>query len=403
MKRACLGLIGVLLASGCYDSTDLGADGSTPPVRPGTPDTGPTRPPPPPPPPPPPVRRAIDLLAMVDNSNSMTEEQASFALALPEIVAALADGDLDRDGVPDVEPVESLTFGVVTSDMGTGGFTVPTCLRSDLGDDGTLRTQGATEVPGCMATYPSFLEFRPERGRDPADFGQDARCVARVGTGGCGFEQQLEAALKALSPSAPTPGTAPGYEPPVFFRGSLGHGDRENDGFVSDDSVLAVVLLTDEEDCSAIDPDLFNPSSATYGATDLNLRCFAHADRALHPVRRYVDGLLQLRSVPDRLVFVPIAGVPADLAPAPGAPVNWEALVGPPGMRDPRMEERVDPSSPNRLIPSCSSPGRGQAFPPIRILRVARDLESRGAHVRVGSICQDELASVILDGLFSAL
>ncbi|MCZ7685533.1 MAG: hypothetical protein M5U28_44845 [Sandaracinaceae bacterium] len=138
---------------------------------------------------------------MVDNSNSMAEEQASLAAQLPRIVTALATGDIDGDGTPESAPVDDLHLGVVTSDMGVGGFIVPTCARGDFGDDGILRTQGRTDIAGCMATYPSFLEFRPGSGADPADVAADFACVATVGTGGCGFEQQLEAVLKAATPS----------------------------------------------------------------------------------------------------------------------------------------------------------------------------------------------------------
>ena len=346
----------------------------------------------------------VDLLFMVDNSNSMSEEQTSLASELPSMVRILASGDFDQDGDgvedgepddPDFEPVQDLNVGVITSDMGTGGFTVPTCARSDFGDDGILRTTGRTDIMGCMASYPPFLNFTPDGGRTPDQFGTDVGCVATVGTGGCGFEQQLEAILKAASPSAPTSWTADGYAPPMFFRGTSGHADDQNDGFVRDNSVLAIIPVTDEEDCSALDPELFNPSSATYGATDLNLRCFAHADMALHPISRFVDGYLQLRRSAGLLIYAPIVGIPVDLAPGPGESPNYDQLVGPPGTRDERMEERVDPATPNRLVPSCDIPGRGQAFPPVRIVRVAQELQNRGAGVTVQSICQDDFSGAL--------
>ncbi|HEV3485648.1 MAG TPA: hypothetical protein VG106_09590, partial [Vicinamibacterales bacterium] len=53
-----------------------------------------------------------------------------------------------------------------------------------------------------------------------------------AGTGGCGFEQQLEAVLKALSPASPTAWTAAGYVAPTFFAGSTGHALGANAGFV---------------------------------------------------------------------------------------------------------------------------------------------------------------------------
>lgn len=340
----------------------------------------------------------LDLLVMVDNSGSMTEEQWSFSLELPNLLGVLGTGDYDGDGSTtgpdDFEPFD-IHFGVITSDMGTGGFTVPTCARADFGDDGILRTQGRTDIAGCMATYPAFLRFLPGVD-DPDETARDFACVAVAGTGGCGFEQPLEAILKALSPSAPTPEVAPGYTAPVFFRNTFGHGDTNNDGFLRRDSVLAIVMLTDEEDCSARDPELFNLSSAVYGATDLNLRCLAHAEDAVHPISRYVDGFLQLRRFPSRLVFVPIAGVPVDLARLPLTPTLWDVLISEdPAVRDDRMEERVDPAMPSRLIPSCNVPGRGVAFPPVRIVRVAERLQRLGAEVAIGSICQESFAGPI--------
>lgn len=377
--RRWIPIVILALLGGCGAKSPLEVDGVVGPVTHAPRDAGlrdgPVIPP----------TSALDLLFMVDNSNAMIEEQASLAAELPRFVAMVTTGDLDGDGRPDLRPFETVQMGVITPDMGTGGFRVPTCRNPDFGDDGRLRTRGRTDL-GCVEAYPTFLSFGP--GADPLAFATDVACVATVGTDGCGFEQPLEAVLKALSPRAPTSWTAAGYVPPAFFRGTSGHADGANLGFVRDDSVLAIVLLTDEADCSASDPDLFNPVSATYGTTDLNLRCFAHGE-ALHPVARFVDGLLPLRRHPSRLVFVSIAGVPVDLVPAAGEPIDWELLVSDdPARRDDRMGERVDPSTGNRLLPSCAVPGRGIAFPPVRTLQVARELEARGARVSVQSICQ---------------
>ncbi|MEC7525386.1 MAG: hypothetical protein VYE22_36215 [Myxococcota bacterium] len=402
------------IATGCYTSSELEVDGGGVGARlpdgrvipaPGTPDgraPSPVDSGPPPPPPPPPTPD-VDLLLVIDNSGSMSEEQFSLAVELPEIVRALGTGDLDGDGARDAPSVDSLHVGVITPDMGTGGFTVPTCARADFGDDGVFRTQGRIDIMGCMPNYPSFLHWTPTRRTTAEEFAEQVGCVAMVGTGGCGFEQPLEAALKALSPAEPTEWTSHRYAPPEFFRGTTGHGDGVNEGLVRPGSVLAIVMLTDEEDCSASDLNLFNPSDRTYGGTDLNLRCFAHASRALHPTSRYVEGLLQLRARAGRLAFIPIAGVPVDLLSGPGEPTDWASLVGPPGTRDPRLEERVDPSAPNRLVPSCDVPGRGVAFPPIRILQVAESLEARGARVQVGSVCQESHAGRILRGIMEAM
>lgn len=336
---------------------------------------------------------AVDLLFVVDNTNSIAEEQAGFADELPWLVSVLTTGDLNQDGDAsdpgDFVPITDLHVGVVTTDMGVGGFVVPTCDQRDFGDDAVLRTQGNTALPSCAATYPSFLRYQ---GTDSSGFANDAACLVRAGTGGCGFPQPLEAALKALSPAAPTAWTAPGFTPPVFHGGTRGHADGANAGFLRPGSTLAIVVLSDSDDCSAEDVELFDPGSATYGSTDLNLRCSTHADTALHSIGRFVDGLLSLRQGPGRVVFVPIVGIPSDLASAPGEPSSYAALISDDlNVRDDRMEERIDPSMPNRLVPSCNTPGLGLAFPPVRLVRAAQGLEARGAGVSVQSICRDSM------------
>ncbi len=279
----------------------------------------------------------VDLLFVIDNSNSMAEEQESLAAELPGFVSALLEPpDENGDGEPDWLPVRDLQIGVITADMGTGGYDVPTCSGA-FGDDGILRTEGRGELLECDAVYPRF--FRHTAGSVPSEeLALHVGCVAQAGVGGCGFEQPLEATLKALSPAAPTRYTGPSYTPPRFFRDTSGHADGANAGFVRDDTLLAVIIVTDEEDCSASDPALFDPASPRYGTADLNLRCFTHPD-ALHPIERYVTGLTALRpDRPDLFVLGILAGIPADLAvPAPTGTEYWRMLT------DSRMVERVDP------------------------------------------------------------
>src|SRR5690606_22476209 len=146
----------------------------------------------------------------------------------------------------------------------------------------------------------------------------------------------LEALLKALAPTRAAPSTGPSYVPPRFLGGTLGHGDAENAGLARPDSLLAVVVLADEDDCSARDVELFDPTSSTYTA-DLNLRCQAHAEEALHPIERYVDGLLALRrDRPDLLAYALIGGVPPDLV-EPSASAEGYARI----LADERMQERT--------------------------------------------------------------
>ncbi len=116
------------------------------------------------------------------------------------------------------------------------------------------------------------------------------------------------------------------------------------------------------------------------------MRCLVYEDAAVHPIARYVDGLLQLRRHPSRLAFFVMAGLPRDLEPAPGTDIDWDGLIN-----DPRMIPTIETSplsTPAYIAPSCNEPGSGTALPPARIVRTARELAARGARVSVGSICQ---------------
>lgn len=337
----------------------------------------------------------VDVLFMVDNSNSMSEEQSLLSGEFPRLVRVLATGDKDDDGEQDFPPVKDLHVGVVSSDMGAGGWTGQVGCSDDAdGDDGVLRTTGNTTISGCGPTYPKWLEFMPGATVDPgavAAFAEDFTCVARMGTGGCGFEQQLEAILKALTPSDARK-CPPTNSYCVFRDNTSGQGDRDsgNRGFLRDDSLLAIIVITDEEDCSVSDTEIFNPMTSVYPGP-LNLRCYLHSgSSAVQPVDRYVDGLLALRPNHDLLVFALIGGIPADLAQGD----NFGEILA-----DERMVPRPNASN-ERLMPSCSyTPAGGgmtnTADPPTRIIRVAQGLTAAGANGLVTSICQENFTEAL--------
>jgi hypothetical protein len=328
----------------------------------------------------------LDLLLVIDDSGSMTEEQQSLVTEIPRVIDVLSSGDRDGDGTVDFSPVSSLHVGIVSTDMGTGVVSGVESCSAGFGDDGVMLDHGSTST-GCMPSYPSgIFEFVPTTD-DRTQFSTDVGCTASLGNDGCGFEQQLEAALKAVSlaPQAdgrsPVSWTAPGYRPPVFFGSTFGHAGAGglNDGFLRPTSVLAMVVVTDEDDCSVTDPTIFDRTDPRFASVDLNLRCHTFVD-ALYPVQRYVDGLLGLRVWPELLVFTAITGAPEE-AVADG--LSYDALLA----LD-EMTERIDPVLHNQLLPSCTAPaGRGVAFPPRRIVQVARGLEAAGAGTSIESIC----------------
>lgn len=307
-----------------------------------------------------PARSKVDLLAVVDNSGSMSEEQEMLRQALPGMTQVLLTGDLDGDGDQDVPAVESLNVAVTSTTMGLDA-TVPNCPRD--GDDGAFLDSG------CGGG--AFVHWD---GTAPATDVYDAmQCRVSLGIDGCGFEQPFEAILRGVTPSTSD----------IVFRDGPGIGDGFNAGFIRDDAALAILLLTDEDDCSANDHDLYEPSSTSFPG-DLNLRCFLHADSAVHPIARYLDGILALKERPGDLIFGTLTGIPQGtdgMAPA-------EILD------HPEMLEVPDPSSPSRLAPVCQTES-GMAMPGIRNVSLVKELSEAGAHGVVGSICTDDLAPML--------
>lgn len=327
----------------------------------------------------------VDVLFMVDTSDDMDSEQAVLANALPEFLGALGAN----------EPRASdIHVGFITADLGTGGHVVPTCEEPRLGDDARLHRTSASPCGADLAPGgPPFVSFRAGSARTVEELTADAMCIT-LGYEGCGVEQPLDAVLKALTPSA---------SPLRFAGGTLGHASDANDGFLRDDAVLAIVLLSGEDDCSIRDPDLFDRASSVYTESNLSLRCFLHED-ALHPLARYVDGLLAVRPA-ERLVFAAIAGVPEEIA-STGESTPWDALVGDESVRDPRMVVTVDVDAGTGRCVACSRAGRGESHAAVRIASVARDLEAAGARSSVHSICADTYApamTIIADQVRNAM
>jgi hypothetical protein len=305
----------------------------------------------------------VDILFMVDNSNSMNQEQAVLAEQIVTMARELISPS--TEGAPSVEDMH---IGIVTSDMGTGGYTIQTCSNPMTGDNGVLQNRDRGIVAGCQPTYSaldcdraecpwlSHSTDHPDDGSVPANdppIWDDFGCVATLGTGGCGFEQQLESSLAAL-----TVQSGPGMP---------------NEGFVRDDSLLAIIYVTDEDDCSTGNAEMFNPQRDDYGT--LNVRCALNPDE-LYPISRYYDAFVALRGGDlNRIVVAAITGVPVDGRWNPGDPI--EQL---------REMQVVDPENPNELMKSCDT-AMGVAFPPVRMVELVYAFGNNGI---LESICRQD-------------
>lgn len=335
----------------------------------------------------------VDLVFLVDNSNSMASEQQKLRNEFPSMIRALMTGDVTGpggvpDNVPDGPAVESLRVAVITSDMGvlgvgsgdaSTGTPIQNCgatlvgaaryARAQYGDDGIFRTRQNTLVadpPGvpvgvscdsdgdgtgdadgmddtvAVARLPAYLTF-DNPGGDPLDtapemaelteFNRRVSCLTNVGVSGCVFEQQLEALLKAITPAGDAP------EGGAFYSAAgeeaahgVGHGDDPltNDadmdgdgvGWFRDDSLLALVMVSDEDDCSANNRLMFdlNANVAPWNQdmpdqfVKSQTRCPRFENEGLWPVERYIKGFIARRSLsPGAFVFAAITGVPEDL------------------------------------------------------------------------------------------
>ena len=308
----------------------------------------------------------VDLIWMVDNSNSMAEEQASLAANFPALIEILTQPpDADGDGMPDFPALTDLRVAIVDSDLGVGANPTVIGCGTDGGDQGLFISASRSTSGDCAGVALSPEPWLQFDGTNATAFNHDFACMAELGTTGCGLERQLEAVQQAL-----------------FVHTTAG---APHEGFLRSDSLVVVVYVTDEDDCSASDDTFYDPSStATATLGRMGTRCAMHPER-LHPTSRYIDALRNL-SLDRRgaVIVAAITGVPRDLTADPTR-IDYDALL-----MDPRMEPAIDPSDDNKLLPACSLGGVGSAPPARRIVEVVKDFADRGNGL-VQSICAPDL------------
>jgi len=222
------------------------------------------------------INRNVDLLFMVDNSSSMKPLQDNLRANFPKFMQRL----MDPPGLPNIH------VAVVTSDMGAanpgGNGQIGDCSTAFpngyAGDNGVFQSAAHLDPLNPHVTTPCTTA-----GLEPgATFISDIAgvrnytgnledvfsCMAAVGEGGCGFEHQFASVLRALGADG------------------LGAAPQENDHFLRDDAYLAVIMITNEDDCSArVEQPVFD-TTANANLSDMlgpiiNFRCneFGHVCR----------------------------------------------------------------------------------------------------------------------------
>ena len=213
----------------------------------------------------------VDLLFMVDNSNSMSAMTEQLKQRFDQLFKVFQD--LAAQSPP---TYADLQIGVVTSDYGAGKTGAPGCQPSPGGQRGRLQALGESAPQGCLPPVGlSYLryDFDPAHAQtrnlpNGQNLVQTFTCMASVGDSGCGFEHQLESVYAALHDPLP-----------------------ENAGFLRDDALLAVVFLTNEDDSSApTDSMMFDKSDtaqwgyeSSYRQTRWGIECMQNGSLQLPP------------------------------------------------------------------------------------------------------------------------
>ena len=274
------------------------------------------------------------------------------------------------------------------------------------------RERGLLQRPQvCTSSDDSPFFWFYSRYHDSQQVIDAASCSVDLGAEGCAVAQPLEAAFKALWPDfsvANQGDTASEASSFSFLDGGHGHGLSENRGFLRSErdhglSAIAIVLITDGDDCSVADPSFFDADAQTTSAS-LQERCQSMTSK-LQNVRRYVEGLQALRPGNENLVHVfVVGGVPQELVDeSMGAPVDfydedsrnafYDGVLA-----DPRMKNRAAnaPAEPGGVLePSCISEG-AIAYPPRRLVKFARHM---GENAHLISLCSENFGATLASQL----
>ncbi len=228
----------------------------------------------------------IDLVFMIDSSSSMADKQNVLALAVPDLLKRLvtptcfdadnvaqkpsdAAGKCPAGQVPEFNAIRDIHIAVLTSSLGGHGAdycgTVPTVADPNDHARPIARTESDAPIP----TYQDkgFLAWEPGEDKATAPEQQLAALntdfdalVRGANQTGCGFEASLESWYRFLIDPDP-PETVALATDTNALKGAVATGTdakllQMRADFLRPDSLVAIVALSDENDCSIIDGTL---------------------------------------------------------------------------------------------------------------------------------------------------
>jgi hypothetical protein len=171
----------------------------------------------------------MDLLFVVDDSGSMKEEQTNLAANFPRFVEKLNAFKTKSGASLDWRVAVTTTGRDVAYGLRIPGQSTPMNF-SEKGDNGKLRNDRK-----CGATK-RWVD------KSDANAASTFSCLAEVGTSGPGLEMPLLTTRMALVDRM---------------------ADGTNAGFLREDALLAIVILTDEDDCSREDNNFILGSTSS--------------------------------------------------------------------------------------------------------------------------------------------
>jgi hypothetical protein len=157
----------------------------------------------------------VDLLFVIDNSGSMSDEQINLVNSFPSFIDEIQTQLVDTEGYH---------IGIITSDL----------YLFDQGcqQEGSMvtATGGVDSSASVCGPYAEGHRYMTELDNLDVAFS----CAGQVGTGGDGNERPMQTMQAALSSGLNGPGGC-------------------NEGFLRDDALLVIVIITDEEDDHEVD------------------------------------------------------------------------------------------------------------------------------------------------------
>jgi hypothetical protein len=166
----------------------------------------------------------VDFLFVIDNSGSMADEQDNLTASFPGFISGIQSS---------LEQVDEYQVGVVTTDAYGPNDAAPGC--SVLGGL-VVQTGGSDSSSSVCGPYMAGNNYMTEAD----DLNSTFACAADVGTAGDGCERPMNAMENVLDK----------------VHGGAG---QCNEGYLRDDALLVLVIITDEYD-GAGDPEFCNSS-----------------------------------------------------------------------------------------------------------------------------------------------